>query len=80
MSAATTVIAGKARRAAIHLWVLQQNSRAQSFYRALGGTCVEHALCPSPGGVAGRLNGAPMRLRYFWRDASGLLCPLNDSG
>jgi ribosomal protein S18 acetylase RimI-like enzyme len=50
----------------MYLWVLEQNTRAQAFYRAAGGRAVERALVPPPGGVPGRLNGSPACLRYAW--------------
>ena len=53
---------------AIHLWVLDQNRAAQSFYDARGGTRVETRLRgPFPGG------GRAMGHRYFWPDASSLI-------
>jgi GNAT superfamily N-acetyltransferase len=56
----------------MYLWVLEQNSRAQAFYTALGGTAVERGDAPPPGGDPARLNGRPMCLRYAWRDLSTL--------
>ncbi len=54
----------------VHLWVLDQNEAAQSFYDARGGTRVESELRgPFPGG------GRAMGHRYFWPDASRLLLP-----
>ena len=58
---------------AMYLWVLEQNRAAQAFYAAHGGGCAERDLVPSPGGVRGRLNGRPARLRYVWPDAGVLL-------
>jgi ribosomal protein S18 acetylase RimI-like enzyme len=58
---------------AMYLWVLEQNRAAQAFYAAHGGGCAERDLVPSPGGVCGRLNGRPARLRYVWPDAGVLL-------
>jgi ribosomal protein S18 acetylase RimI-like enzyme len=55
----------------VYLWVLEQNTAAQGFYHAMGGTCVEKATVPPPGGVPGRLNGAPNCLRFAWPDAAG---------
>lgn len=52
----------------LYLWVLEQNSDARAFYAARGGTCVERAATPPPGGDPARLNGKPMGLRYAWRD------------
>ena len=52
----------------LHLWVLDQNVAAQSFYEARGGTRVESTLRgPFPGG------GSAMGHRYFWPDPSRLL-------
>jgi ribosomal protein S18 acetylase RimI-like enzyme len=60
---------------AVYLWVLEQNTAAQQFYRALGGTCVEVAPVPPPGGVPARLNGSPKGLRIAWSDAALLGLP-----
>ena len=73
MSAAAKAIAERSPRAPVHLWVLQQNSRAQNFYRALGGAVVEQGLCPPPGGHASRLHGSPERLRFVWSDPAALV-------
>jgi len=72
MAAAGPAVAERSRHSGLYLWVLQQNTRAQDFYRALGGTCVEQAPCPPPGGQPGRLHGHPFRLRFAWHDASDL--------
>jgi ribosomal protein S18 acetylase RimI-like enzyme len=66
---------GAAERAAgrsIYLWVLEQNTAAQGFYRAVGGSCVEKAAASPPGGVAARLNGSPTKLRFTWPDPAAL--------
>ncbi|HUY67334.1 MAG TPA: GNAT family N-acetyltransferase [Acidimicrobiales bacterium] len=53
---------------AIHLWVLDQNKAAQSFYDARGGIRVDSQLRgPFPGG------GTAIGYRYFWPDASSLI-------
>jgi GNAT superfamily N-acetyltransferase len=57
---------------AMYLWVLEQNTNAQAFYRALGATCVGVAPAPPPGGDPARLNGKPNGLRMVWSDASEL--------
>ncbi|WBQ02569.1 GNAT family N-acetyltransferase [Kribbella sp. CA-293567] len=57
---------------AIYLWVLQQNTAGQHFYRAVGATEGETAAVPPPGGDHTRLNGSPKCLRMTWRDASQL--------
>jgi ribosomal protein S18 acetylase RimI-like enzyme len=56
----------------LYLWVLEQNTRAQAFYQALGGTSVERGKVPAPGGVPGRLNGSPACFRYAWPDPTTL--------
>jgi ribosomal protein S18 acetylase RimI-like enzyme len=53
-------------RTGLYLWVLEQNVDAQAFYEACGGTCVGRGLVSPPGGVAGRLAGRPLKLRYAW--------------
>ena len=54
----------------IHLWVLDQNQAAQSFYDSRGGIRVESQLrVPFPGG------GKALGHRYFWPDASLLVVP-----
>jgi ribosomal protein S18 acetylase RimI-like enzyme len=62
----------RATNPATYLWVLEQNTAAQQFYRARDGACVEEAPIPPPGGVPSRLNGAPVMLRIAWPDASVL--------
>ena len=57
----------------LFLWVLEQNTDAQAFYTACGGTCVERDAVPAPGGIPGRLNGAPIGLRYVWPDGQALV-------
>jgi len=56
------------RGTGFYLWVLEQNVDGRAFYDARGGRCVERAPVPPPGGVAGRLNGSPVALRYAWPD------------
>lgn len=66
--AAEETIARAASRA-MHLWVLEQNVAAQRFYLAMGGTPVETAPVPPPGGVPDRLTGSPRGFRIAWQDA-----------
>ncbi len=54
---------------ALYLWVLEQNTGAQAFYRARGGSVVERAVRPLAGGGDGPV------LRIAWPDAAGLLLP-----
>jgi GNAT superfamily N-acetyltransferase len=53
-------------RTGLYLWVLEQNRGAQRFYEACGAERVGGAPVDPPGGVAGRLTGSPMKLRYAW--------------
>jgi ribosomal protein S18 acetylase RimI-like enzyme len=62
-------------RTGLYLWVLEQNLDAQAFYRARGGRCVERRLVTPPGGIASRLTGSPMKLRYVWPEPAELLGP-----
>jgi ribosomal protein S18 acetylase RimI-like enzyme len=59
----------------LYLWVLEQNVEAQAFYDASGGTCVEREPATPPGGIASRLAGSPLKLRYSWRDPTVLCGP-----
>ena len=53
---------------ALYLWVLEQNTAAQGFYQARGGTAVERTVRgPFPGG------GTAVGLRYAWPDPSTLV-------
>ncbi|WP_117210455.1 GNAT family N-acetyltransferase [Allorhizocola rhizosphaerae] len=54
----------------MYLWVLQQNTEAQQFYRARGAAPAESAAVTPPGGDPARLNGTPRSLRMVWPDAS----------
>lgn len=67
---AAEAVTGDADGDAVHLWVLEQNTQAQGFYRAFGGVCVERVPVPPPGGVPERLNGNPNKLRFAWADAT----------
>lgn len=62
----------RAAGGAMYLWVLEQNTAAQAFYRALGGVIVETAAVPPPGGVPARLNGSPLGHRVVWPDVRSL--------
>jgi ribosomal protein S18 acetylase RimI-like enzyme len=73
-SAAHSVQA-QASAPAMYLWVLQQNTNAQHFYRACGGSCVEESTVPPPGGDPTRLNGAPRCLRMAWPSLTALIAP-----
>lgn len=66
LTRAAREVAAHGARPAMYLWVLQQNTAAQEFYRALGATPAGSALVGAPGGVPGRLAGAPRKLRMTW--------------
>lgn len=57
----------------LYLWVLEQNVAAQAFYETFGGGPAGRAEALPPGGVGGRINGSPIKLRYSWPDPSVLL-------
>lgn len=59
-------IRDQAAMPAAYLWVLDQNTAAQNFYRARGGVFVEKVAVPPPGGVASRLIGSPVGIRVAW--------------
>jgi ribosomal protein S18 acetylase RimI-like enzyme len=58
---------------AVHLWVLQQNTRAQAFYLAYGGIRVETGIAAAPRGNPDFLNGTPGKYRMAWPDATRLV-------
>ena len=70
LTRAAAAAAEYATNPSLYLWVLEQNTEAQRFYASLGGTPVETADVPAPGGVPGRLNGSPRGLRVVWPDAA----------
>lgn len=72
LASAAQGILNRATQRRAYLWVLEQNTVAQQFYRARGGRYVEKAPVPPPGGVRSRLNGSPFGLRIAWPDASVL--------
>ncbi|HEY7631894.1 MAG TPA: GNAT family N-acetyltransferase [Thermoleophilaceae bacterium] len=57
----------------LYLWVLEQNRDGQAFYETRGGKCVGRRPVPPPGGVATRLTGSPIGLRYAWAEPDQLL-------
>lgn len=56
----------------LYLWVLEQNTAAQAFYGARGGSCTGRRPVEAPGGAPDRLNGSPVGLRYAWADPTTL--------
>jgi GNAT superfamily N-acetyltransferase len=67
---AAAVIGERGASKAMYLWVLEQNTSAQQFYRACGGAHVETAMVPPPGGDPARLNGTPRGFRIAWPNAT----------
>jgi ribosomal-protein-alanine N-acetyltransferase len=67
MARAAAAVVERTPSTGLSLWVLEQNTAAQAFYEALGGTCVEHGVANAPDG------GHPPRLRYAWSDPAALL-------
>src|SRR5439155_16489810 len=66
---ASALIQARPKRG-LYLWVLEQNSAAQAFYEARGGTRAGQRLGgPFPGG------GRAVTLRYVWPDPSIRLAP-----
>lgn len=65
---AAQAVADRARSPRMYLWVQQRNVAAQAFYRALGGEHVETAMVGLPGGIPGRLDGSPKKMRFAWPD------------
>ncbi|MGH3097510.1 MAG: GNAT family N-acetyltransferase [Streptosporangiales bacterium] len=59
-----------------HVWVLEQNTDAAAFYQARGGQYVDRREVSPPEGLPGRLNGAPIALRYAWPDPFVLVANL----
>jgi ribosomal protein S18 acetylase RimI-like enzyme len=72
MVRAAGAVTSRAAGRSLYLWVLEQNVAAQGFYRALGGQRADAALVPPPGGIADRLTGSPVGLRFTWPDAAVL--------
>jgi len=72
LTAAARAVVERATGNGMYLWVLAQNTAAQRFYRRWGGTSVESAPVPPPGGDPGRLVGTPLGLRMTWPDAAAL--------
>jgi len=54
----------------IYLWVLEQNTAAQTFYEARGGTRGGRGIVNPPGG-----GPTSVKFRYVWPDAAALIAP-----
>jgi ribosomal protein S18 acetylase RimI-like enzyme len=70
--AAARGVAERRLASAMHLWVLEQNTRAQAFYLACGGQFEERAPVPPPGGDPRNLVGQPYGIRIVWGDSARL--------
>ncbi|GAA2637736.1 GNAT family N-acetyltransferase [Dactylosporangium fulvum] len=75
LARAARAVTERAAGAAMYLWVLEQNTAAQGFYRASGATCVETATVAPPGADPARLVGTPRKLRMAWADAAPVSRP-----
>jgi GNAT superfamily N-acetyltransferase len=73
LSLTAAAILERQSRRGLYLWVLERNVDAQTFYRARGGQCVGREPATAPAGIAERLVGSPVRLRFAWSDAAALL-------
>jgi ribosomal protein S18 acetylase RimI-like enzyme len=73
MEHAARAVLAEAGTPALYLWVLQQNTRAQAFYRASGGSLVETGIAAVPGGNPALLEGTPGKFRISWPDVTRLL-------
>lgn len=62
--------AARAVHPSLYLWVLEQNTAAQHFYRAAGAVRAGTAPVPPPGGQPANLAGAPRKHRMVWPDAA----------
>jgi ribosomal protein S18 acetylase RimI-like enzyme len=72
MAAAAEAVIERRASAGLYLWVLEHNVAAQAFYEVRGGRFTERAPVGAPGGVPGRLNGSPVKLRYVWPEPAVL--------
>jgi ribosomal protein S18 acetylase RimI-like enzyme len=70
LTRAAEAAAEQAANPAVYLWVLEQNTAAQRFYQAMGGSFVEKTAVDPPEGAPSRINGTPHKLRVAWPDAS----------
>lgn len=71
--AAAAALVLKRGSSPLYLWVLEQNTAAQAFYNACGGSCTGRRLVAAPGGIPDRLIGSPVALRYSWMDPTTLI-------
>lgn len=67
---AAEAVVAQAKTPAMYLWVLEQNTRAQDFYRAQGGELRDGR--PVDSQPPENLNGTPLGLRVVWPDAASV--------
>jgi ribosomal protein S18 acetylase RimI-like enzyme len=67
MAETARAVIERALSPSLYLWVLKQNTSAQAFYEARGGSRTGEERSEPPGG------GAVVGLRYYWPDAAALL-------
>jgi ribosomal protein S18 acetylase RimI-like enzyme len=67
MSVTAEAVLARTPGTALYLWVLKQNTAAQSFYEAIGGTRSGEKIAESPAG------DTIEAFRYAWHDASVLV-------
>jgi ribosomal protein S18 acetylase RimI-like enzyme len=72
LARAGEAVAGRATMMPVYLWVLEQNTSAQRFYRSLGGSYAGREAVSPPGGVPAWLDGSPAKFRFTWPDAGSL--------
>jgi ribosomal protein S18 acetylase RimI-like enzyme len=70
LARAATAVTVRAAGTGMYVWVLEQNTAAQRFYRACGADRAGTAPVTPPGGDPSRLNGSPRKLRMIWPDAA----------
>lgn len=68
MAAAAEILTARRSANGVYLWVLEQNSTAQAFYTARGGTFVGHEVFVPRGGA-----GTAVKLRCIWPDVAQLV-------
>jgi ribosomal protein S18 acetylase RimI-like enzyme len=68
LASAGQAVLDRASGPAMYLWVLEQNTAAQAFYKARGGGPVERTPC-RPAGIP--MQGEPYKLRMAWATAAG---------
>jgi ribosomal protein S18 acetylase RimI-like enzyme len=73
MALTAAAVIERPRASGLYLWVLEQNLDARAFYEARGGRYAGRKLVPPPGGIASRLAGSPVKLRYAWTQPNVLL-------